>query len=189
MDAEPAVRMLDSRLVYENPWMRLREDLIERTDGSTGHYAVVDCPDFVVVIPFDGERFHLVEQYRYPVQGRYWEFPQGSVRDTTTLSPVEMAAIELTEETGITASQFELLGFLHDGYGRSTNGFHAFLATDLTPGRPRREAEEQDMRTAAVTPAELWALVETGAFTDASSLAALALLDHAERTGRIPLYR
>ena len=183
------MRTLDTRVVFENPWMALREDLVERPDGSTGYYAVVECPDFVVVIPFDGERFHLVEQYRYPVRGRYWEFPQGAVRAATTLTPVEMAVIELAEETGITAGHLEPLGFLHGGYGRSTNGFHAYLATDLTPGVPHREVEEQDMRTTAVTPEELWGLVETGACTDAASLAALALLDRAERTGRVRPYR
>lgn len=63
-----------SRRVYENPWMSVREDTVRRADGSTGVYAVVDTSDIAVVIPLDGDRFHLVEQYRYPVAGRRWEF-------------------------------------------------------------------------------------------------------------------
>ncbi len=46
--------------------MRVREDTIRRRDGSTGIYGVV------VPVEDDG-RVHLVEQYRYPVKGRYWE--------------------------------------------------------------------------------------------------------------------
>ena len=184
---DPDVRTVDTRLVYENPWMRLREDTVQRRDGSTGQYAVVDCPDFVVVMPFDGERFHLVEQYRYPVGARLWEFPQGVAAGAG--SPEQMAAIELAEETGITAGLLEPLGFLHDGYGRSTNGFHAFLASDLTFGEPHREAEEQDMRTTSVTIDELWGLVESRVLTDSASLAALALLERAKATGRIHGYR
>lgn len=35
-----SIRTLSSRIVYENPWMTLREDQIELADGSRGVYAV-----------------------------------------------------------------------------------------------------------------------------------------------------
>ena len=168
---------MSSRVVYENPWMSLHEDEVRRRDGSIGLYGVVHSRDFVVVVPYDGERYHLVEQYRYPVGARLWEFPQGSFAGPDPVSPEEMASIELAEETGLTASRLELLGFLHHGYGRSTNGFHAFYATGLAPGTAEREVEEQDMRTASFTLDEIWALVDAGHLTDAASLAALALLE------------
>jgi 8-oxo-dGDP phosphatase len=177
----PDVLRLSSRLVYENPWMSVTEDEVQRRDGSIGQYGVVHSRDFVVVIPFDGERFHLVEQYRYPVGARLWEFPQGSVADGD-LTPRQMAEVELAEETGLRAERLVALGFLHHGYGRSTNGFHAFFATGLTPGAAAREVEEQDMRTAAFTLDELWAMVEAGRVTDAASLAAMALLERRQRT-------
>lgn len=177
------MRRLSSREVYANPWMTLTEDEIERRDGSTGHYAVVHSPDFVLVIPYDGARYHLVEQYRYPVGARFWEFPQGAVRTADPLTPEEMAAIELAEETGLRARRLARLGFLHDGYGRSTNGFHVLLATELTPGPAHREPEEQDMRTAAFTLDEIWDMIRDGRLTDAASVAALALL---ERHGHPP---
>lgn len=176
---DPDVRRLSTREVYSNPWMRVTEDEVMRRDGSTGLYGVVHSRDFVVVIPFDGTRFHLVEQFRYPVGARRWEFPQGSVADTEVMTPEQMAAVELAEETGLRAATLRSLGFLHAGYGRSTNGFHVFLATDLEPGPPAREVEEQDMRAAAFTLDEFWAMVASGAITDSHSLAAMALLDHA----------
>jgi hypothetical protein len=43
---------------------------LRRSDGSTGSYGVVDSPDIALIIPADGDRLHLVEQYRYPVAGR-----------------------------------------------------------------------------------------------------------------------
>lgn len=58
---------LGSRQVYANPWMAVREDAVRRPDGSTGIYGVVDTPDIALVVPVDGDRLHLVEQYRYPV--------------------------------------------------------------------------------------------------------------------------
>jgi len=180
MPDAPDIRTLTSRPVYENPWMTVTEDLIERRDGSTGVYGVVHSPDFVVVIPFDGERYHLVEQYRYPVRGRFWEFPQGTVADPD-LVPDDIARIELAEESGLEATELRHLGFLHSAYGRAANGFHVFLATGLTEGEPAREHEEQDMRAGAFTEEEMWQLVVSGAFTDAASLAAWALLDRSRR--------
>jgi 8-oxo-dGDP phosphatase len=162
--------------VLENAWLTVTDDTVVRRDGTTGQYAVVHSPDFVLVIPFDGERYHLVEQYRYPVGARLWEFPQGSVSGPTPLTPEEMAEIELAEETGLRAGQLVRLGFLHGDNGRSTNGFHAFYATGLVAGAPAREPEEQDMRTAAFTLEEVWQLVDDGRMTDAPSVAALALL-------------
>src|SRR6267142_354910 len=96
------IRRLGSRRVYANRWMTLREDDIERPDGSTGIYAVVDKPDFALVIPVERDGFHLVEQYRYPVGGRYWEFPQGTAPDGAEPEPVALARAELAEETGLT---------------------------------------------------------------------------------------
>ncbi len=69
---------LGSKQVYANPWMAVREDAIRRADGSTGIYGVVDSPDIALIVPAAGDRLHLVEQYRYPVAGRRWEFPAGS---------------------------------------------------------------------------------------------------------------
>nr|BFE84754.1 hypothetical protein GCM10020093_073550 [Planobispora longispora] len=71
------IRTVSTREVYRNRWLSFREDVVERADGTRGIYSVVDRPDYAVVIAADGGGFHLVEQYRYPIRGRYWEFPQG----------------------------------------------------------------------------------------------------------------
>ena len=41
-----------SRLVYQNPWTRVREDIAEMPDGRTTVYGVVECSDAVGVLPF-----------------------------------------------------------------------------------------------------------------------------------------
>ena len=107
------VRSLSSTVRFANQWLSLREDEIERADGSRGVYSVVDKPDFAVVIPFERDGFHLVEQYRYPVGARSWEFPSGSFPAGVTGTPEEMAAAELSEETGFSAARLDKLGYLH----------------------------------------------------------------------------
>jgi 8-oxo-dGDP phosphatase len=90
--------------------MILREDDIRRPDGSLGIYSVVDKPAFALVMPYDGQRFLLVEQFRYPVGARRWEFPQGTAPDLAHTEPSELAERELREETGLRATSFETLG-------------------------------------------------------------------------------
>jgi hypothetical protein len=71
------VRTLSSSIVYEDNWIRLRKDEIERPNGLRGTYAVVEKPDFALVIPAQDDGFHLVEEFRYPIGRRTWSFPQG----------------------------------------------------------------------------------------------------------------
>lgn len=174
------VETLSSRQVYENPWMTVREDTFRRPDGTEGIFGVVDKPAYALVVPLDGTgpsaRVMLVEQFRYPVGHRSWEFPQGTAPERGEMEPAELAARELREETGLRAAHLEPLGVLHIAPGLSSQRGRAFLATDLTQGEPEREVTEADMRTAWVTRARFETMVRAGEVTDAQSIAAWALL-------------
>jgi 8-oxo-dGTP pyrophosphatase MutT (NUDIX family) len=156
--------------------MSLRRDEIERSDGTRGTYAVVEKPDFAVVIPADSGRFCLVEEYRYPVRRRAWAFPQGAFPGRATGDPEDLARLELAQETGLRARELTLLGFLHSSHGTTGQGFHAYLATDLTEGAPDREPEEQDMLHRWVSRDEFKDMIRTGMITDDSTVAAYSLL-------------
>jgi 8-oxo-dGDP phosphatase len=170
------IRTLSSRVVYSNPWLTLREDEIERADGSRGIYSVVDKPDFALVLPLDNGGFHLVEEYRYPLGERRWQFPQGAFPAGVTGTPSELAAAELREETGFTAGRWERLGYLNAAHGITNQCFHVFLATDLTPGEPDREITEQDMRQEWFSRTDVERMIRDGVLRDDSSLAAYLLL-------------
>lgn len=176
-----SIKTLSSRVVYENRWLSLREDRVEFAGGTRGLYTVIDKADFAIVIPAEDDGFHLVEQYRYPLRSRSWEFPSGSLPHGVTGTPEEMAAAELTEETGFTAGRLEKLGHLHCANGISGEGLHVYLATDLTPGEPRREETEQDMRQQWFPRAEVERMLREGAITDGASAAAYLLLTLRER--------
>jgi 8-oxo-dGTP pyrophosphatase MutT (NUDIX family) len=170
------VETLSSRQVYANSWMTVREDAIRRPDGSDGIFGVIDKPTAAVVIPLDGHRLHLVEQFRYPVGERRWEFPMGTAPEQVELDPAELAARELAEETGLVAGRMERLGRLDIAPGMSSQREHVFLATELAEGPPSREHHEQDMRTAWFTVTEFEDMVRDGRVVDAQTLAAYLLL-------------
>jgi 8-oxo-dGDP phosphatase len=146
----PDVRALSSSVVYSDRWIRLRRDEIERADGSRGTYAVIDRADFALVIPAENGGFHLVEEFRYPIERRTWSFPQGGFPHGQTGTPAELAALELAQETGLRAGTLTALGTASIAHGMSSQFGHYFLATGLVPGPTDREPEEQDMRQAWV---------------------------------------
>ncbi|MDD7924690.1 NUDIX domain-containing protein [Actinomycetospora chibensis] len=156
--------------------MTLREDTFRRPGGAEGVYGVVDKPDYALVVALDGDRLAMVEQYRYPLGLRRWEFPQGTAPDRAEMAAPELAAQELREETGLTAATWTYLGLLDVAPGLSSQRGRAYLATDLTAGEPAREDTEADMRFAWVPRAEFERRVRDGEITDAQTLAAYALL-------------
>ena len=175
------IRTLTSGVVYEDHWMRLRLDEIERRDGSRGTYAFVEKPDYAVVIPAENDGFHLVEEFRYPIGRRTWSFPQGGFPHGQTGHPEELARLELLQETGLRARNLVKLGFLNGAHGTSSQGGHFFLATGLEPGTPEREHEEQDMRQEWVPRTRFEEMITEGAITDDSTVAAYALFLLRER--------
>ena len=142
---------------------------------------MLDGPDIALVIATDGDRVHLVEQYRYAVAGRRWEFPSGSADQRLDVDAAAVAARELREETGLTAGRLTLLGTLDVAPGTCSQRCQVFVATDLTYGEPQRELAEQDMRSAWFTRAEVERMIVDGTMSDAKSAASYALLLLRER--------
>jgi 8-oxo-dGTP pyrophosphatase MutT (NUDIX family) len=170
------VRTTSSREAYRNPWIRVREDVLEHDDGTSGLYGVVERPDFGLVLPRQDDGFWLVEQYRYPLGRRSWEFPQGTWGAGKSGSAEELARTELAEETGLRAGRMQHLGRLDLAPGLMTQRFDVWVATGLTSGPTHRESTESDMQMAFVPEAALREMIRDGRFTDGPSLAAYSLL-------------
>ena len=138
------IKTISTREVYRNPWTSVREDIIERANGVRGLYGVIDKDPASLIIPLDGDHLYLVEQYRYTVQRRALEFPQGGWEQADII-PEDLARGELKEETGLTAARLTHLADLQIAYGVMNQRHHIFLAEDLTAGTPDPDAEETDL--------------------------------------------
>lgn len=169
------IEQRDTRVVYENRWMRLREDRIVRADGQEGIYSVVEKPDFAIVAALDARGLHLVEQFRYPVGGRYWEFPQGT-SERSVDDPMDLARAELREETGLAARSMQHVAHVFLAYGLATQGYDIWFATGLEDGEPELEAEEQGLISRAFPVAQVERMVLDGVIKDAATICAFGLL-------------
>jgi 8-oxo-dGTP pyrophosphatase MutT (NUDIX family) len=169
-----AITTLSSREVYRNPWMRLREDEILRSNGKKGIYGVVEKDDAAIILPIDNGRVWLVEQYRYTIQERALELPQGGW-EMEVENPEELARGELKEELGLVAAEMTYLGALWIAYGFTRQKQHAFLATGLTHTEKDPDAEEHDLVARSVTVVEFEAMMLNGTIRDGCTLAAWGL--------------
>jgi 8-oxo-dGTP pyrophosphatase MutT (NUDIX family) len=130
---------------------------------ARGIYAVLEKDPASIIIPLErtdeGEFLYLIEQFRYPVQRRFKEFPQGTWEIADAV-PEELARGELREETGLTAGRMTRLGEHWIAYGAIRQNQHVYLAEELTMGEPDPDPEEQDLTVHRVSVAEFdgWCL-------------------------------
>ena len=168
-----AIRTLSTREVYRNPWLSLREDGVERSNGAHGIYSVVDKQDCAIILPIDGDHIWLVEQFRYTIGERALELPQGGW-EADNVEPEALARGELREETGLTAGRMTELPWMWIAYGFTRQRQHVFVAEELVQGPYERDPEESDMEIVRLPIAVFEQKLGNGEIRDVCTLAAWA---------------
>ena len=170
----PAITTLSTREVYRNHWMRLREDEILRSNGQKGIYGVVEKPDCAIILPVDQGRVWLIEQFRYTIQERALELPQGGW-EMDVENPEELARGELKEEMGLAAASMTCLGAQWVAYGFVRQCMHVFLATGLTHTENDPDPEEHDLVVRSLSVEEFEQRMLDGSIRDGCTLGAWGL--------------
>lgn len=119
-----------SKIVYENPWLRVREDEVIMPNGKNGSYGVVESKsDAVYVVPVDKEgNTYLIQQEHYTTRELAWQCVAGR----TDGEPAEIAAKrELLEEAGLRAESISILSKAKVATGMTTFRGTICLAHDL----------------------------------------------------------
>lgn len=170
MDTDKPFEVKDTRIVYENPWIKVREDKILRQNGNEGIYGYLEVSESVCVIAVN-EAGHicLIESYRHPFNAWFWELPGGGGEGDDLIFASKK---ELTEETGITANRWTTLGRARVCNGLSNEWQTNVLATDLEFGEFIQTEDETRARK-FVTIEELDAMINNGEFADNQSITAL----------------
>jgi len=168
--------ILDSKPIYSNPWITVREDQVINPGGGQGIYGVVSMKNKAIgIIPIDEEgNTWLVGQYRYPLNEYSWEIPMGG--GPVELSPLESAQRELKEETGFTAAKWTKIARIHTSNSVTDEEGFVFLAEELTAGETEFE-ETEDLKIWKLPFAEAVQMALTDEITDSISVAGLLKAD------------
>lgn len=160
---------LGSRRVYTGRVLNLDIDQVRFPDQSTGELEIIRHPGASAVLPFLSDptgpdpQILLIKQYRYAAEDFLYEVPAGRLDPNE--APIDCARRELMEETGCTAAQIEPLYTFYTTPGFIDERIHGFLATGLSQGESRREADEF-MTLETLTLSHALELINTGEIRD-----------------------
>ena len=162
-------KTVSSKYVYENPWIKVREDQVIRPDGKPGIYGVVETKMATGAVVVDENlELVLVGQYRYPLDFYSWEIIEGGADSGET--PLEAAKRELLEEAGLIAENWQQLGpQIHLTNCHSSEEGRVYLAQGLSQGESDPEGTEV-LQIRRVSFDEALSMIDRGEITDAMSL-------------------
>lgn len=158
-------KITDSKIVYENPWMSVREDVVIRPDGKPGIYGVATMLPGVSVLPITDDGFvYMTEEYRYAVEHNSIEAASGGMEEGAT--PLETAKKELKEETGLSADEWMDCGLIDPLTSIVSVPQRLFIAKGLHEGESSPEGTEV-ITVHKIKLEELYQMVLKGKITHA----------------------
>ncbi|ATL48486.1 DNA mismatch repair protein MutT [Chitinophaga caeni] len=122
-------KLLDSKYIFNEPWLKARRDRCEMPDGTiVDPYYVVEYPDWVnaFALTKDGQVI-MVKQFRQGLGKTIIEVPGGCVDDTDADLEVAIRR-ELLEETGYVFDKLTAIGSVSANAGTTNNLTHFFIA-------------------------------------------------------------
>lgn len=165
-------RRLRRAQAYDNPWITLWHDEVERPDGSHGVYGVVHPKHWATgaVVLDDDDRVLMVGQHRYPFDSYSWEIPEGGVPfDEDLLDGIRR---EVREETGVEASDWRQLGSLQLSNSVTDEIAYLFAARLRSHGESDPEPTEQ-LEVHWMPFDDVLAMTMDGRITDAITVVAI----------------
>ena len=167
---------ISSQRVYDGRMVSLDVDTVRFPDGSTGTLEIFRHPGASAVVPFlsdpngDDPTILLIRQYRYVADGYLYEVPAGKLDQGE--DPAVCARRELEEETGCTADGVERLTTIFPTPGFCDEQIHLFMATGLTMGEHKREADEF-LEVEQMPLSRALSMIERGEIGDGKTICAL----------------
>lgn len=176
---EPIVEpgLIERRPVHRGRIVDLGMDTVRFPDGSVGELEMVRHSGAAAVLPvlsdLDGPdpQIVLVRQYRYASGGYLYEVPAGRPEHPGEEWEV-CARRELREETGLLAGRLQPMTSIWTTPGFTDERIHLFLATELTAGETRYDADEF-METVTMPLSRALSMVRDGEIQDAKTVCTL----------------
>ena len=175
MNGDPGFALVGRRQVVRTRFLTVERAYYSTPDGWVVR-EIVRHPGSVVVVPWDGERVHMIRQMRVAVGEPLLELPAGKL-DVGGEAPEAAAARECAEEIGLRPGRLTLLHTAHTSPGFTDERSLIYLAEDLAQtARDPQGAEEVAAERVALTPDEAAARIADGSITDATTLIGLYAL-------------
>ncbi|GJM61621.1 NUDIX domain-containing protein [Persicobacter diffluens] len=163
---------LNTKTVYETPWIKIEQDKVINPSGREDFYGKVHFQQTAVgALPIDEDgKIWLVGQFRYTVDRYSWEIPLGGAEENEDL--LEATKRELQEETGFSANDWKGFLHLHPSISSTDQQAYVFIARGLRAGATNPD-ETEVLRQKKVTLKEALQMIDRQEITEGISVAAL----------------
>jgi 8-oxo-dGTP pyrophosphatase MutT (NUDIX family) len=168
-------KTVSSKVVYKNPWIQVREDVVVTPTGKDGLYGFMESNDSVMIVALNSKNeIYLVRTYSYPVKSWNWEIPGGGGDKEDGLVAAKR---ELEEETGILAKTWHKLGHTRICNGLMTERMTTYLALDTAPEGTKEVADEQIEEGRFFSLKAVDEMIQRGDINDGQSITAIHLTE------------
>lgn len=161
--ALPVPTILDEKIIYDSPWLRVRQVETGFPSGLRRAFSLKDEPDVAVCLPVTADgRFVLVEEYRHGPRRRLFELPAGIVDPGETAHVA--AAREALEETGYAGEVSHLGSTWISAYSNARK--HIFVMRDARKVCEPQPEPHELMRVVIASREDLEDVLRSGELTD-----------------------
>ena len=168
-------KQLDSELVYDGGFIKVRKDNARLPDGSTSTREYIEHPGAVAILAElpDG-RLVMERQFRYAPRREFIEIPAGKIDYQEDI--LLTAQRELLEETGYVAGEWRHLTTAWPCIGYADERIEYFLARDLAyRGSQLDDGEFLEVFELSLEEALDW--IRQGRINDSKSIVGLFWLE------------
>ena len=130
---------IKSENIYEGKVINLRVDSVELPNRRYSKREVVVHGDVAAIIAIRNNKIVLLKHFRKPVEEILIEIPAGGVMKGET--PIDAAARELEEETGLVAKNLNYLIMSYSSPGYTTEKIHFFISDEIEISEHERDDE------------------------------------------------
>lgn len=162
-------KLKNSKVVYQNTWIHVREDSVIRPGGKDGIFGIVNMQDGVTVVALDHEQnIFLTFEYAYATERYSLECISGGIGVGEDI--LDSAKREVQEEIGGVSSEWVSLGHIDPFTSviRSIN--YLYLAKDVVLEHPQNTEEGEVIQVLRIPFNEAYSKVVSGEITHGASV-------------------
>lgn len=166
-------KVLSSEYELQTPWLSVRRDSCETASGEKiDDYYIIERRGVVGVIPITPEKEVVMNyQYRHGIKEIVFESPIGLLDEGK--EPIDMARIELEEESGYVADELIPLPILSTSAGTMSEYIYVFLALDVRPeGKKHDHDPREEIVNQLIPLADVKGMIREGKIATAWNVAA-----------------